>query len=96
MAAFKRTSTMVQITSDEFHVEIDSAFKKTTKKPGKPSHFTACVASSVQQVFNDLRGMADYHPMFLTDDAMNINKFGNECGGSLMDNPSRARYRYMF
>ena len=27
-AAFRRLSTMVQIASDEFHIEIDSAFKK--------------------------------------------------------------------
>ena len=95
-AAFKKSMNAVKISDTEFHTSVDPAYKKKKKKGGKPSPFSACVNISVQSVFDKLRGMEDYDPVFITDQVMGIDRFGEAIGKSFLSASDRAKYRSNF
>ena len=95
-AAFRKLTTAVKISDTEFHSIVDSAFKKKKKSPGKPSPFAACVNISVLSLADTLRGMVDYEALYLTDEVMGIDKFGEAIGKPFLTASDRARYRAMF
>ena len=96
-AVFKQSMNVVMLSDKEYHTTVDSAFKRKKKNaPGRPSPFGACVNVSVVSVTDKLRGMADYEPLFLTDDVMGIDKFGDAIGKPFLSPDARCRYREKF
>ena len=96
VAAFKNSLSLVRLSDNEFHVQIDSAFSKKKKKsPGRVSQFSACIKLAVDELVKGARATEDYDPIHLTDKAMSIDKFG-EAVGELLTPTERARYRAAF
>ena len=96
IASFKDSMKLVSIADDEFHTEIDPAFKMGKKLRGRVGKFTVCVKASVNAVVSQLRGRESYDPIFLTDEAMGIDKFSAAMGDRFLSPTSRARYRGKF
>jgi len=93
-SAFKNNLNLVQLSRDEFHVQIDSVFRPSRKQ--KRSAFATSVKDSVTNVLSMLRHSNDYEPVFLTDEMMGIDKYANDTSDSFMSAASRAKYRHKF
>lgn len=95
--AFKQLLNTVKVSQDEFHSTVDPAFPRNSKKArGRMSQFSVCVKASVTNLVEKLRGMADYDPVFLTDESMGIDKYGEAIGDRCLTPTTRARYRESF
>lgn len=92
-AAFRNLLKTVKLAENEYHTEIDPA-KKFKKSGGKPTIFLTCVAEAVKDVMKHLRGTADYEPIFLTDEEMAIDKFGDVCNISCLTYQFGRHYRF--
>ncbi|KAL7538123.1 hypothetical protein ACHAXR_008302 [Thalassiosira sp. AJA248-18] len=96
VAAFKNNLRTVPIAINEFHSELDSAFKPK-KRPSEPvGRFGAFVKAAVSALIGDLRGMEDYTPIFLTDERMGIDEFSETIGEDFLSGTARAKYRDRF
>jgi len=95
LSAFKNSLKVVKLSEDEFHTDIDSAFRK--KRTGRPQGtFGKAVNASVQQVCKTLRSREDYNPLFLTDEDMAIDQFSEYIGDRFLTSVERAAYREKF
>ena len=92
---FKGLLNSVKLSDLEFHSVVDGAYTKK-KAPGRASAFAACVKSAVNNVVDELRGMESYKPLFLTDEKMCIDKFGEACGQPFLNSQTRSQYRENF
>ncbi len=95
LKAFEDNLTLVQLSEDEFHVQLDSAFRPTRTQQQR-SAFSTSVIDSVTNIFSILRHSADYAFVFLTDEMMGIDKFAKDNSDSFMSPASRAKYRQKF
>ena len=95
-SAFKKSMSSVKLSDTEFHTTVDHATRKKKSAPGRQSSFAACVHVSVVSVTDTLRGMKDYEPLFITDDVMGIDRFGEAIGQPFLSPDVRCRYRENF
>jgi hypothetical protein len=96
VGTFKDSMALVQISDNEFHTEVDPAFKNNKKKPGRVGKFGACVKISVDSVVAKLRATDDYSPIFLCDETMGIDKYSLAIGEPFLHPSARSRYREQF
>ena len=96
--AFKNSLKTMSISDNEFHAVIDYAFSRKKKKESRrlTSNFAACVNTAVEHVISLLRGRKEYDPLFLTDEATSIEKFGDAVGENFLDSYKRAKFRDAF
>ena len=88
-AAFTDSLRIDSIGNDEFHTVIDA--HSTKKRPsGKLGHFATCVRESADAIARQLRGKSDHDPIFLTGDAMGIEKFSQVLRNSFLSPVIRA------
>ena len=95
-AAFKDLLKTVMISGTEFHSAVDSAFKPKKKAGGRPSQFSVLVKTASDNLLKKLRGMPDYEPLFITDEEMCIDKFGEAINEPFLSSQTRAIYREKF
>jgi len=95
-ATFKDSMALVQISDNEFHTEVDPAFKNNKKKPGRVGKFGACVKISVDSVVAKLRATDDYSPIFLCDETMGIDKYSLAIGEPFLHPSARSQYREQY
>ena len=95
-AAFKDLLRTVPISNNEYHTVIDHPFATGQNKRGRISKFQNCVNEAVAHVISQIKGRKYYDPMFLTDEAMNIAKFGEAAGENFLTAATRAKFRKVF
>ena len=94
--AFKNALRTVPLSDKEFHSEIDHPFTKKMSSRGRPGDFQKCVNAAVANVISQIKGRKFYDPMFLTDNAMNIEEFGKACNTVCLDSQKRSTFREAF
>ena len=94
--AFKDALRTVSLSDKEFHTVVDNSFSVKAKTRGRPSAFQTCVNVAVANVISRIRGSKFYDPMFLTDSAMHLDKFGEVVKESFLCSHKRATFRSDF
>ena len=84
------------LTDDEFHTMVDYPHvRKKRKSTWKTRSIVACINTVVDHVISQLRVRKEYDPLFLTDESMNVEKFGDAFGENFLDSNARARFQQL-
>ena len=96
LAAFKDSLRTVPLSNNEFHLVVDHPFSVKVTPRGKVTPFQDCVNISVKNVISQIKVRKYYDPLFLTDAAMNIDKYGVAAKEEFLSSRKRAEFRRAF
>ena len=91
IATFKNLLSLVTISEDEFHIQIDLQRLKGKKPSGPTSKFSMGIVAAVNNIVRKLRVIPDYEPVFLTDEEMGIEKYAIATG-EILNSSTRSKY----
>jgi hypothetical protein len=95
-AAFKDSLRTVPLSDNEFHSIADHPFYIKAKRKVRLGAFQTCVNVAVANVISQIKGRKCYDPMFLTDSAMNLDKFGEAVKEDFLDSQKRSEFQRDF